>query len=309
MLNRLLFEIPHASLVSALAVMAVMATGFGLSGAYLPDSVPWYFGSIREYQGMVLMLTILPAYLVFCLIAGLRRSIELAAITDSANGTKLVQEVQRVPWKTCAIWALVGIVYAIVVNIPGHGLDFFETDRVGQAAIVGQLIIWMIMGGFLPSRIIIARAFNHASQQVEIDIFETTNLKPFAQIGLVDVLIISSAMVLSTLQSLDLEFRPDNYSKALVIVIPAIFYLAIYPMWNLHKRMKAMRQAQLDTINRDIAAADKELTQEKIEALELLLQRRERINAAATWPVDITIVQRFLFISSSHHWHGLAPHW
>jgi hypothetical protein len=156
-------------------------------------------------------------------------------------------------------------------------------------------MVWMTMGLFLPVRFHVAQAFNRAGDQVSIDIFEPGNLSPFARNGLIDVLIISGGIVLSLVQSLDLSFRPDNYYKAMIIALPSIVFLAIQPMWRLHKRMAAERQQQIDKLNEKIRAASKEIDTAYIEALEVLLQRRERVLAAPTWPVDIKIIQRFLF--------------
>ena len=294
-LTWLLFDWRLSIPVCCTVALVILVSYYGLSGNYTTESHPWYFGSLREYQGMVLMLTILPVFIILALIAGLRRSAEIATTIDQTSSTNLLQEVRKFPLRLCAFWAFVGFLYAIVVNVPGNGLNFFVTDSVERALILGQIFLWMMLGAFLPVRVEIARAFNRVSEQVHVDIFETTNLKPFARIGLIDVLIVSGAMVLSTVQSLDLAFRPDNYSKALVIAIPAILFLAIYPVWGIHRRMLAQKKSGLDELNQLIREASKNLTEPQMNQLETLLQRRARLTATSSWPVDVRILQRFLF--------------
>lgn len=158
----------------------------------------------------------------------------------------------------------------------------------------GQVSIWVLLGLLLYIRTHTARQFRTASQAVHIDIFATAELKPFAQIGLTDVLIIVIGLMLSTVQSLDFIFRPDSYSKALVIVLPAIGYLSRYPMWGLHLAMKKIRQEQLTELESLIQAASKLLKDDDITLLESLLQRRERVLAVPTWPIDIAFLQRLI---------------
>jgi len=160
--------------------------------------------------------------------------------------------------------------------------------------IFGQISIWVLLGMLLYIRIHCARQFRAASHQVQIDIFATAKLKPFAQVGLIDILIIVIGLMLSTVQSLDFSFRPDNYSKALVIILPAICYLSLYPMWGLHLAMKKIRQEQLTELESLVKAASKSLKHDDITLLESLLQRRERVLTAPTWPIDIAFLQRLI---------------
>jgi len=290
-----LFEWRSAHLVLPAAVGLVLLAAFYATGAFHTENYPYYFGNRQEFIGMTLLFVLMPPYTLFALITGMRQSLTLARTLDNTSGTRLEPEVRSFPPGLMLGFAALGALYAITLNIPDYGLTFFEVDTVAKATILGQLMVWTIMGLFLPIRFRVAWAFNMAGNKVPIDIFETGGLRPFARNGLVDVLIVSGAIVLSAVQSLDLSFRLDNYSKAMVIALPSIVVLALLPMWQLHKRMAVERQQQLDALNEKIRAASKEIDTVHIEALEILLQRRERVLAAPTWPVDIKIIQRFLF--------------
>jgi len=294
-LQWVLFEWRNTHLVLPLLVGMVLFACYFAVGALQTEDYPWYFDSRREYTGMLLLIILLPPYLLFSITKGMRHSLDLARAVDESEGTSIETSVRILPVKLMLIFMTAGFFYASIVNIPGYGLNFFEAGIVEKATILGQFMVWMTMGLFLPVRFHVAQAFNRAGDQVSIDIFEPGNLSPFARNGLIDVLIISGGIVLSLVQSLDLSFRPDNYYKAMIIALPSIVFLAIQPMWRLHKRMAAERQQQIDKLNEKIRAASKEIDTAYIEALEVLLQRRERVLAAPTWPVDIKIIQRFLF--------------
>lgn len=294
-LNWIIFEWRFAHIVIALLVALTMTLGFWSVDAFTSSFHPWYFDSRQEFLGMLIMFILMPAYLAICLIASMRGSLDLAQTLDSTNNTQLVPIVKSFPPGQSLFFGFLGFMYAVLFNIPGYGLDFFEGNRIEQAAILAQLLIWTLMGIFLPLRFRVSQAFNRAGDQVNIDIFEPSNLSPFARNGLIDVLIISGALVLSTLQSLDLSFRLDNYSKGLLVALPSILILAINPMWRLHRRMKTIRQEQLDELNIRIRTSSKAIDVHHLNELEVLLQRRERVSQAPVWPVDIKIIQRFLF--------------
>ncbi len=244
---------------------------------------------------MVLLVILMPTYIAVASIYGLRRSSELAAIIDSTGTTNLSTTVTQFPLRLTLVMGFIGFLYAVIFNIHGNILNFFTVDAIERAISLGQLAIWILLGCLLAIRGRIAIAFRRVSEQVTVDIFEPSNLKPFAQIGLIDVLTITAGLVLSSVQSLDFSFRLDNYSKAIIIVVPAMLYLSIYPMWGIHKRMKLMRQQQLDELNALILTTPKDLDIAHLNQLEILLQRRERVSSAATWPIDLAILQRFMF--------------
>lgn len=275
-------------------MLALISSAFWLAGTF-QGPAPWYFSSDGAYLGMVILLTVVPAYFAIAAVYGIRRSLQLAKQVDELNNTNLSKTVASIPLPVITGFALLGVFYALVFNVPGHGLDFFEVSTVDKSMILGQVFIWTVCGLLLGTRFHIIRAFHRISRQAEINLFETSNLKPFAQVGLIDALVIAGALVLSTVQSLDFSFRPDNYTKALFVAVPSVVYLCLYPMWDIHNRMAAIKADQLNELAKRIRESPSDLVASDMNELEILLQRRERVAAAPTWPIDITILQRFLF--------------
>jgi hypothetical protein len=294
--HKFIYEWRYSAISAGMVIVILLAGLNYLAGTWDPVNAPWYFESGRAFIGMTLLVTLFPPYLCVCTIYGFRRSYALARKIDATHNTHLTQTVISMPWKLVLSAGILGALFAIFFNIPSQGWLNFTLDTPADIGIaLGQLLIWTVIFCFIAIRLRIARDFNHASQNVPIDIFEPSSLRPFAQIGLIDVLIFAGGMVLSTVQSVDFSFRPDNYYKALSIALPAMLYLAVFPMWHIHKRMLALKKEEQDELNRKIASASKSLEVDKVNELEILLQRRERVANCSTWPIDTAILQRFLF--------------
>lgn len=294
--HKFIYEWRYSAISTGMVIVMLLGGLNFLTGSWNPANAPWYFESERAFLGFTLLVTLLPAYISAGAIYGFRRSFVLAEKIDTTYNTALTQVVTSIPWKLLSAAAISGALYAILFNIPSRGwLNFVLNTPTDFSIAFGQLLIWTTLFCFIAVRLRVARGFNYASQNVPIDIFEPTNLRPFAQIGLVDVLTFAGGIVLSTVQSVDFSFRPDNYYKALAIAIPAMLYLAVFPMWGIHRRMLNLKQTELRELNRQIASASKSLEVDKVNKLEILLQRRERVANCSTWPIDIAILQRFLF--------------
>lgn len=289
-----IYEWRYSTAVTVVTTVSLLSFIYMASGAMNVDNAPWYFSSDREYQGMLLLVILLPGYILGSAIYSQRRALQIARTIDERNNLQLAGAVLHLPGTGTAIAGLLGFFYAILFNIPGNGLNVLEASPTERAMILGQTTIWVLLACLLFVRITTSRAFRKFSDDAPVDIFEPSNLRPFAQLGLIDVLVIAVGLVLSTVQSLDFSFRPDNYSKALVILVPASVFLVMYPIWGIHVRMKENRQEQLDELNRLIREASKSLSPDDVHQLEVLLQRRERVSEAPTWPVNVSTFQRFL---------------
>lgn len=293
--RQFIFETRHAAVITGIVVAALITVPLLMLRVYETSTAPWYFSSPRAYLGMLILIVLVPTYLFSLSIPSIRRTRELAVLIDTMYQTRLVEKIERLPRGKLFLAAMGGALFALLFNIPGNGRDFFDTNASGRFVTLGQILIWVLVACFLFIRIRIAVAFSEASQHAPVDIFEPGRLRPFAQVGLIDVLVVAGAIVISTIQSLDLSFRYDQYTKALAVALPAMVFLALQPMWNLHQRMKRMRAEELATLNARILDASKALETDRMNELEVLLQRRERVKALSTWPVDISILQRFFF--------------
>jgi hypothetical protein len=201
-----------------------------------------------------------------------------------------------------------GFAYSFL-NLPSAGITSLSSGQSALAAIAtGQIFIWVTAGLTLSIRLHVARIFYLAGKQVQLDIFEMSNLKPFGHAGLTDALLVVVAMAITTLQSLDAQFRMYNYITAFIVTIPAIAVLMVSPMYSLHRRIIDIRNEELGKINDLIRSASKDLVADHVNQLELYLQRRQRLLTMHTWPLDMTVVSRLLLyvIVPPLAWFGAA---
>ena len=84
-------------------------------------------------------------------------------------------------------------------------------------------------------------------------------------------------------------------AAAMLIALPAAAFLFVLPMMSIHRRLVHSRDEYVEEMNRQIAAASRELAFESIQKLELLMQHRDRIGDISTWPLDWTIYSRLAF--------------
>jgi hypothetical protein len=291
-----IYEWRYSAISTGMVIVMLLGGLNYLTGSWDPLNAPWHFDSGRAFLGMTLLVTLIPAYIGACAIYGFRRSFALAQKIDITHNTDLTRVVISMPWKLLLVVAISGTLFAIFFNLPSKGwLNFSLSTPADYGIAFGQILVWTILFCFIAVRVRIARGFYHASQHSPIDIFEPSNLRPFAQNGLIDVLTIAGGLVLSTVQSADFSFRLDNYYKSFSVVVPAMLYLAVFPMWGIHKRMLNLKMDELGELNKHIAGASKSLEVNKVNELEVLLQRRERVANCSTWPIDTAILQRFLF--------------
>jgi hypothetical protein len=293
-INFFIYEYKYSAAVTFLAAASLLTLGYASCGLFDTSILPNGFTTRTELVGLVLMLIIMPSYLASGLILGQRRSLQLAQESDTTGGHQFAERIIAMPTSYLVTGSILGFAYSFL-NMPNEAFAAFILADISLMAItVGQIIVWTTTGLVLASRYHTSRAFYSAGKHVHLDIFETSNLAPFGKAGLTDALLVVVALAITSLQSLDAQFRLYNYVTAFAIVIPAIIVLMVMPMYSLHQRIAARKNVDLKEINDLIRAASKDLEVEQIDQLELLLQRKERLKAVHTWPLDMSVVSRLL---------------
>jgi hypothetical protein len=161
--------------------------------------------------------------------------------------------------------------------------------------VIGQAVTWTLVGLTLSFRLHTAFSYNKLGRTVRFDLLNVRPIAPFAKNGVDDVLAIALILVLSTTQSLDAQFRFENYAAAMLIALPAAAFLFVLPMFSVHRRLVHARAEYVEQMNREIAGESRKLEPEAIQKLELLMQHRDRIADTSTWPLDWTIYSRLAF--------------
>ena len=102
------------------------------------------------------------------------------------------------------------------------------------------------------------------------------------------------ALAITTVQSIDQEFRAVNYVNGLIVGVPAALLMVNLPIWSLHRRLLKAKATALAEIDEAIANANKTVEAENLLALNALLARREYIKGLRNWPMDLSTFSRLL---------------
>jgi hypothetical protein len=283
-----------ATLASCTTVL--LLTGFYVAaGALPPDELPVFTDSVRQAVGMVLMLILLPAYIVATSFVSQRRSVEFAEqLRDQLPDSGMVDEaVSAIRGALRKSWIWGGLAGLAMAPLNTQLFDAARGNSVDLSISIGQFILWISVGLAVGMRVVVALAFSRLGQSVEIDLFNPARLKPLARSRLLDVVVIAGGLALTALQSLDAEFRWDNYRFIVFVIIPAATLLLLWPLRSIHLRMRGEKRRQLEQIDELVSQTRAARTIDEIQRLETLLAHRDRIHQQRTWPLDTALLSRF----------------
>ena len=285
-----------AEIIGPLVLLSLSAL-FLYSGALFSESLPQAYSSSEELLGQVLLLILTPAFLVTYLVVAQRRSLRFA---DRLVASHLVSSdpadwLQKIAGRTVLLGAIVGFLYGVGFNLlPEWRNSFFSLDFQVQSLVIGQVLLWTVVGFVLTYRIHTALCFYKQGKVVPIDLYDTSKYEPFARNGLDDAFGITVLLVLTLLQALDAEFRLANYINAWVIAFPAGAALLILPMLSLHRRLLAHKKEFLEEMHRQVADASRVAEPDSLIQIELLMQHRDRVRHTSAWPIDLSIAFRLI---------------
>ncbi len=286
----------RTGLIAALATAVALAAMFALTGTFSPDQVPDYASSPRQITGMALMLTLIPPYFVAALWLTRARSLALIdqlrplvpdpAVVERARET--VARSVRDHWK---LGTAVGLVFGLLNTEPIKAFTESPIPGVEGSISIGQLLLWWLIGLMLLSRIATARAIRGLGAAVEVDVLRLERLRALGRAGVVDIVVVAGALLLSPLQSIDAEFRWYNYRFAIVVALPSAAFFLTWPLLPVHRRIQADRDARLRAVE---AQLDQAGPAASTESLEALLAHRDRLRTARTWPLSSATLSRVL---------------
>jgi len=254
--------------------------------------------STPQLLGMVLLFILVPMWIISCFIVTQRHSLTLARKVDELvpADQRISRDIIRFPGRRIAIGFVGGMVCALFSNAPSRQLDhFLSGDWTVISVVIGHLMLWVFIGMILVVRLHVVNLFADVGKQVEFSIFEQTSLEPFARVGMLDVVIVVGGLAITAVQSLNVQFRLENYLTSILVLVPIGFALLFRPMWSLHKRLRRRKRELLAEVTGEIGRAGESTDPESIRTLEFLLQRRDRVKALNTWPLDLGILSRLAF--------------
>lgn len=285
----------HPVRATGFLVLGVMLLVSLASGAALPDFPGSPFSDPVEILGSFLLFALLSAYLLMCLLAGIRSNNQTHGQLQSQLPMDFtLNRYQRVPW-----WPLpvaLAILFALWGNVNWSGmvLDASAPGFLTSVMLIaGQTIMWAIVGLVLFISSHECWILGKLGRVVAIDLYNLDKLNGFGRAGLNNFLMVVGALAITTVQSIDQEFRLVNYLNGLIVGIPAAMALIALPIASLPRRIRSAKQAELIRLDREIDAAPRGTASDELLRLNALLSRREFIKGLRHWPMDLSIFSRF----------------
>ncbi len=179
-----------------------------------------------------------------------------------------------------------------------EGLQALTASINGLLSTSGTLLTWIIMTSVISMLVQQATIFARTGRShVRATPFNVRSLTPFARVSISASLATIGALALFPLLGLEggidwLEILPGAF--AMLAPLVAMFLL---PIWPLHRRLAAMKQANLADVDGLINQSldERGLIDSGMDdpgRLQLLLTYRRELETCSTWPFDVSNVGR-----------------
>lgn len=257
-----------------------------------------YWMSPLALTGMSLMLVLLPAYILTANLLCMRRSISLVEelkplLPDPSLIEPAVASIREAVRRNWPTGVAVGIVLGLVNAATPSEIIERDTLRIDVPLALGQYILWISVALAATVRISAARQFRDLGELVEIDLFQIERMRPIAHSGLVDVVLVAGGIALTPLQSLDAEFRWENYQFPVLLLVPATMLLLVWPLRPIHRRLREEKHRLLAAADALVARARSGRSAAEVIEFETLLAYRDRVRNQRTWALDVPLLSRF----------------
>lgn len=254
--------------------------------------LPWE--SATQLWGTVLVYALVPGYFLYVFVLQWRRAEEavgsLRPLVAASRDLRAELLAVRRPWLVSGV--LLGAIYGLFQYADLlASLAHSACLPLDLALILGNVVTWTVAGWILGWRLPISMAFSRLGRVVQVDLYDPQALRPFARVAVLDVLVIMGAVAFMPLQSLDAEFRLDNYWPGLLVGVPSALILFTVPLWGVHRNMLSVKAARIVDLQQRI----RQCARDDVARLETLVSHRDRVQAVHTWPLDLRLLFRVLF--------------
>lgn len=154
--------------------------------------------------------------------------------------------------------------------------------------VCGNIVLWLSVGVLLVWRLPIGFALSQFAQRLDLDIYRLDVLRPMARVATTDVLAVAGAMAFMPMQSLDAEFRVENYGAGLMVGACSAIALFLLPLWGLRSNITRRKAARVAELREQLAAT----ARDDITLLEPISAHINRIQDTPSLPIDTQVVTR-----------------
>ena len=152
-----------------------------------------------------------------------------------------------------------------------------------------------------------ALLFRQLASVVEIDLLDTGPLTPFARVAVFSTLALIGAQAAFPIMLLEGNFTPTGFFPGFLATVGPLFLLLGLPIWPLHRRLRAAKQSELASINKQLAACAKAnpLQPETLEKIAPLV--KEPLINYRLLRGSLTTDKKFVRRTSGHSMYPLLP--
>ena len=271
------------------------------SGAYSAETPPPYWGSTGQMMSFAVAYPILLGYIIGMVSLVTTRSqrhlnaLRPVLATDAAATICRLNRLEPARlWVATGVGVALGLANIDTVTIFG----FRETpaNALDLSLGAGSMMLWVVMARFIYLLVHNAWLFSELGEHhTRIDLYRPQTLRPYAQVGILGLLAVMAGLALTPLQSLDAEFRVENYSWAFAVGLPTAVALPWLAMRGVRKAILATKHAELESLDDAIARASRQLGDDSTQQLNALLDRRAYVSEQHGWPMDLRMVSRAAF--------------
>lgn len=248
---------------------------------------------LGQVIGTLLMFALLPPYLWLMAIPMHRRASEavdaLASIANRQDTQRVRARLNRI-----SMWGLPFVLLSLVFGASQNQLFISRMfagasfEVIDVVFVCGNIVLWLSVGLLLVWRLPIGFALSQFAQRLDLDIYRLDVLRPMARVATTDVLAVAGAMAFMPMQSLDAEFRVENYGAGLMVGACSAIALFLLPLWGLRTNITRRKAARVAELREQLAAT----ARDDITLLEPISAHINRIQDTPSLPIDTQVVTR-----------------
>ena len=182
-------------------------------------------------------------------------------------------------------------------SLPATVTDMFAS-RSGLMSTTGALLVWMIMTTVITRLTEQAILFSRlGAYHVRVTLLNTRKLLPFARVSISASLAIIGALALFPLIGIESGMNLMEILPGAIAALVPLMIIFVVPVWPIHRRLAAMKELQLVSVNdrleARLRAADAVFPETvTLEELSPLLPYRRELEQVSTWPFDMPALTR-----------------
>ena len=165
------------------------------------------------------------------------------------------------------------------------------------SATVITFLLWIVMTTVITVLIDNARTLaKFGRDHLAVSVLNRRNLLPFGDVAVISTLALIGTLAFYPLMMID-GARTEAVLPGLLATGLPMLMLFIIPMWPVHKRLMAMKRAELDLVAMNIEAESGKGTSpagdfDLLQRIMPLLSYQRELNQMSTWPIDMGSMSR-----------------